>query len=45
MLEENLLQLLILSVIMNVDLAIISFVLITVLTIIMYKKNHISATN
>lgn len=43
MLEEILLQLLILSLIGNVALAIISFVLIIVLTVIIYKENHISA--
>lgn len=43
MLEEMLLQLLILSLFGNVALAIISFVLIIVLTIIIHKKNHISA--
>ena len=43
MLEEALLQLLILSLIMNIALAIISFVLIIDLVIITYKENHISA--
>lgn len=43
MLEEILLQLLILSLFENVALAIISFVLIIVLTVIIYKENHISA--
>lgn len=43
MLEEILLQLLTLSLILNVALAIISFVLIIVLAIIIYKENHISA--
>ena len=43
MLEEMLLQLLIISLVGNVALAIISFVLIIVLTIIIYKENHISA--
>lgn len=43
MLEEALLQLLILSLIMNIALAIISFVLIIALVIITYKENHISA--
>ena len=38
MLEEILLQLLILSLFGNVVLAIISFVLIIVLTIVIYKK-------
>lgn len=44
MLEEILLQLLILSLFGNVALAIISFVLIIVLTVIIYKENHISAS-
>ena len=43
MLEEALMQLLILSLITNVALAIISFVLIITLAIITYKENHISA--
>ena len=43
MLEEALLQLLIFSLIMNIALAIISFVLIIALVIITYKENHISA--
>lgn len=43
MLEEILLQLLMLSFFGNVALAIISFVLIIVLTVIIYKENHISA--
>ena len=43
MLEEALMQLLILSLITNVALAIISFVLIIALVIITYKENHISA--
>ena len=44
MLEEALMQLLILSLITNVALAIISFVLIiAALVIITYKENHISA--
>ena len=43
MLEEILLQLLTLSLIMNVALAIISFGLIIVLSIVLFKKNHISA--
>ena len=38
MLEEILLQLLILSLIGNVALAIISFVLIIVFTVVIYKK-------
>ena len=45
MLETALLQLLILSLITNIALSIISFVLIVVLTIIIYKENHISAAN
>ncbi len=44
MLEEALMQLLILSLITNVALAIISFVLIIALVIITYKENHISAS-
>lgn len=43
MLEEGLLQLLILSLFGNVAFAIISFILIIVLTIKIYKENHISA--
>lgn len=42
MLEAALLQLLILSLVTNIDLAIISFVLIIALVIITYKENHIS---
>ena len=38
MLEEILLQLLMLSLVGNVALAIISFILIIVLTVIIYKK-------
>lgn len=45
MLEEALLQLLILSLITNIALAIISFVLIIDLVIITYKENHISASH
>ena len=45
MLEEALLQLLILSLITNMALAIISFVLIIALVIITYKENHISASH
>ena len=45
MLEEVLLQLLILSLITNIALAIISFVLIIALVIITYKENHISANH
>lgn len=44
-LEEALLQLLILSLITNIALAIISFVLIIALVIITYKENHISASH
>ena len=44
MLEEALMQLLILSLITNVALAIISFVLIIAFVIITYKENHISAS-
>lgn len=43
MLEEIFLQLLILSLLANVALTIISFILIIVLSIITYKENHISA--
>ena len=43
MLEETLLQLLILSLYTNVALTIFSFILITAITIITYKQNHISA--
>ncbi len=43
MLEEILLQLLILSLFINVALTIISFILIIAITIITYKQNHISA--
>ncbi len=45
MLEEALLQLLILSIVANIALAIISFVLIIALVIVTYKENHISATH
>ena len=45
MLEEALLQLLILSLITNIALAIISFVLIIALVIITYKENQISASH
>ena len=45
MLEEALLQLLILSLITNIALAIISFVLIIAFVIITYKENHISASH
>ena len=43
MLEGILLELLMLSLYMNIALTIISFVLIIVFTIIIYKENHISA--
>jgi len=43
MLEEILLKLLILALFGNVALAIISFVLVIVITIIICKENHISA--
>lgn len=43
MLEEILLQLLVLSLFINVALTIISFILIIVITIITYRENHISA--
>ena len=43
MLEEPLLQLLILSLITNIALAIISLVLIVAQTILTYKENRISA--
>ena len=43
MLEVELLQLLTLSLFGNIALAILSFILIIVLTITIYKKNHISA--
>jgi len=45
MLEEALLQLLILSLVTNIALAIISFVLIIAFVIITYKENHISASH
>ena len=45
MLESALFELLILSLITNIALTIISFVLIIVLAIIMYKENHISASH
>lgn len=45
MLEAALLQLLILSLVTNIALAIISFVLIIALVIITYKENHISASH
>ncbi len=45
MLEEALLQLLILSLVANIALAIISFSLIIALVIVTYKENHISATH
>ncbi len=43
MLEGILLELLMLSLYMNIALTIISFVIIIVFTIIIYKENHISA--
>jgi len=43
MLEEALLQLLILSLVTNIALAIISLILIIVITIFTYKENHTSA--
>ncbi len=45
MLEEALLQLLILSLVANIALAIISFCLIIALVIITYKENHFSASH
>jgi hypothetical protein len=45
MLEEILLQLLILSLAVNIVLATISFILIIALVIITYKKNHFSASH
>ena len=45
MLEAALLQLLILSLVTNIALAIISFVLIIALFIITYKENHITASH
>ena len=45
MLESALFLLLILSLITNIALTIISFVLIVVLTIIIYKENHNSAAH
>ena len=44
MLEDILLQLLIISIYTNVGLTIITFVLIIVLTVILYKENHTSAS-
>lgn len=43
MLEDVLLQILIISLYTNVGLTIITFVLIIVLTVILYKENHTSA--
>lgn len=43
MLEVELLQLLTLSLFGNIALAILSFILIIVITITIYKKNHTSA--
>ena len=45
MLEAALLQLLILSLITNIALAIISFILIIAFVIVTYKENHISASH
>lgn len=45
MLEEALLQLLILSLVANIALAIISFILIIALVVITYKENHFSASH
>jgi len=45
MLESALFQLLLLSLIINIALTIISFVLIIVLVIIIYKENHISVSH
>ena len=45
MLETALLQLLILSLITNIALAIISFILIIAFVIVTYKENHISASH
>lgn len=42
MLEEGLLQLLVLSLMINIVLSIISFILTVVIAIVTYKKNHIS---
>ena len=44
MLEEIFLQLLILSLIINIALTILSFILVIALVIITYKKNRISAS-
>ena len=44
MLEDMLLQLFILSLNINIVLTIISFILIIAITIIVYKNNHISAS-
>ena len=43
MLEEGLLQLLVLSLMINIVLSIISFILTVVIAKVTYKKNHISA--
>ncbi len=45
MLETALLQLLVLSIVTNIVLAIISFILIIALVIVTYKENHISASH
>ena len=44
MLEEIFLQLLILSLIINIALTILSFILVIALVIITYKRNRISAS-
>lgn len=43
MLEEILIQLLMISLFVNVALAIITIILLIAITINIYKKNHISA--
>ena len=43
MLEDILIQSLVLSLFVNVALAIITIILLVVITIIIYNKNHISA--
>ena len=45
MLEEALFQLLILSLVTNIALSIISLILIVVISVIIYKENHISASH
>jgi len=44
MLEDILLQFLIISLYTNIGLTIITFVLIIVLSVIIYKENHTSAS-